>query len=118
MNKKESAIILKSYYDMYFSQTVCGIDKSDSIRDFSFMLKTLGMTKEKYEIENKIISDHKEIKGTAKVMFEAIFESFAKFGAYVHFDLEEIDTYYENLQYKMDEEGIKCHKARISYLTN
>jgi len=118
MNKTEKIIILKQYQDMFYAQSVLEIDKSDSIREFSFLLKTLGMTKEKFEVENKILAEENGIKGTARAMFEAIFEAFAKFGTYVHYDLSEINMYYDDLQYKMDAEGIKCHKARISYLTN
>jgi len=118
MNKTEKAIILKQYHDMFYAQSVLEIDKSDSIREFSFLLKTLGMTKEKFEVENKILAEEKGITGTTKEMYSLIFESFAKYNCYVNYDLKEIDLYYDSLEWKMTQEKNKCHKARISYLTN
>jgi len=118
MNKKEASIILKTYSDIYYSHVINEFDKSESIREFSFLLKSLGMNKEKTMVENVIICERDNIRGTAKEMYRMIFESFSEHEVYVNYDLSEIDMYYENLKYSMSEEDIKCHNARIKYLTN
>jgi hypothetical protein len=118
MNKKESAIILKSYKDIYYAHCILEIDKTDSRREFKFLLDTLGLKKERYIVENEIITEKENINCSSKSMYEMIFETFAKYNKYINYDLNEIDTIYDDLQFEMTEEDKKCHIARISYIEN
>jgi len=117
MNKKEKDIILNTYREIYNIHNVLKIDKTDTLRDFKFMLKNLNLTKDMYMIENEIIAEQNNLSLTVKEMFRMIFETFAKYNVYVNYNIEEINMYYDNLQYEFTEEEIKCHKARINYIT-
>lgn len=117
MNKKEQSILLNQYKDIYYSHMVIKIDKFDSMREFRHLLKNLGLIKELHQVENNILSELLELKSTVKEMYNMIFEDFAKHNIYVNYDLKEIDTYYEDLQFEFTAEQNKCHKARINYIT-
>lgn len=116
MNKKESQIILNTYKQIYFAHTIVNIDKSDTIREFKFMLDNLGLKKERYIVENNIIAERDELTGTVKECYIMIFETFTRYGKYINYDLKEIQMYYDNLQYEFTEEDVKCHNARIKYI--
>ena len=118
MNKKEKGIILDTYKNMYYCNMIVQIDKLDAIRELKIMIDKLELKKERYEIENEIISERDGIKATAKYMYESIFEVFTKYEKYVHYDLNDIEMCYDNLEYKMTEEERKCDTAKINYLKN
>ena len=39
------------------------------------------------------------------------------YNAYTNYDLDEIDTYYQELTWELSEEENKCHKARVKYIS-
>ena len=116
MNKKELNTILSVYKDIYYTHHVVKIDKSDSLREFKFLLTSLNLKKESYMVENKVIAEAENMSLTVKEMYNMIFESFVKYNTYCNYDLEEIDIYYEELQWEMTEEENKCHKASVRYI--
>ncbi|GCD12628.1 hypothetical protein [Clostridium tagluense] len=116
MNKTESKIMLKAYYQVYYAQEILGFDKSDSLREFRFMFRDLGFKQDLVEVENKVICEKLDIKGTAKEMYRMIFETFLKYGVITNYDLNKIESSYEELKYIMTEEENKCHLARIKFL--
>lgn len=113
MNKKERKIILDTYKTIYRIHEIVKIDKSDSIREFKYLLDVLGMEKERYMIENEIIAERDNLTYMQKEMYSLIFETFSKYGKYIHYDLEEIDMYYNDLQFKMTDEENRCHKNQV-----
>lgn len=115
MNKKEMNTILKSYKTIY-NLKLMGFDKDDSIREFKILLNNLGMEIERYKAENEIIAAHNNMSCTIIEMYEMIFNDFLKYGRPIHYDLKEIDEYYDYLEFKMTEEENACHKARINYI--
>jgi hypothetical protein len=118
MNKKEQNIILNIYKEIYNTHNVLEIDKTDTLREFRFLLKNLNLTKEMYITENQIITEQNNLNLTVKEMFSMIFDTFAKYNIFVNYNIEEINLYYDNLQYEFTEEENKCHNARIKYITD
>jgi len=116
MNKSEKSIILSTYKDIYYTHHVVKIDKSDALREFKFLLASLNLKKESYQVENEVIAEVKNMSLTVIEMYKMIFETFAKYNTYCNYNLEEIDIYYEELQWEFTEEENKCHKARIKYI--
>ena len=116
MTKNEKSIILSAYKDIYYIHHVVKIDKSDSLREFKFLLTSLNLKKESYMVENKVIAEAENMSLTVIEMYKMIFETFAKYNTYCNYNLEEIDIYYEELKWKFTEEENKCHKARIKYI--
>ena len=115
MNLKEKEIILKEYSDLLYSDMILKIDKSDTLRHFRNLLKGLNLIKEMYATENEIICYRDNVAGIKKEMFRMIIDTFAKYNKYVKFDIDEIELYFDNLQYEMTEEE-KCHHAQMKYL--
>lgn len=116
MNKKEMNIILTTYKEAYNAQEILGFDKADTLRTLKFMIDSLGLEKQRYEIENDVIAERDHLNITTKEMYQIIFETFEKYNVYVNYDLDEIEMYYDNLQFKMTQEENKCHQARINYI--
>jgi hypothetical protein len=118
MNKKETSIILASYKHIYACNEVLNIDKTDTIREYRHMLEELGLKKEMYIIENEVICERDNIKYSSKQVYEMIFETFLKYNKYIHYDMNEIERYYDDLQFYFTDEENKCHIARINLLNN
>jgi len=116
MTKQEKQTILSAYKQIYYTHHIVKIDKSDSLREFKFLLSSLNLKKESYQIENEVIIEANNLKLTVIEMYKMIFETFAKYNTYTNYNLSEIDIYYEELQWEMTEEENKCHKARIKYI--
>jgi len=116
MTKNEKSIILSAYKDIYYTHNIVKIDKSDSLREFKFLLNSLNLKKESYQVENEIIAETNNLKITVIEMYKMIFETFAKYNTYINYNLEEINIYYEELQWEFTEEENKCHKARVKYI--
>jgi len=116
MNKKELTVILNHYKNIYYTHTVVKIDKADSLREFKFLLESLGLKKERYIVENEVIAENFNLKSSVKECYSMIFKSFVKYGVYTNYDLDEIDTYYQELTWEFTEEENKCHKARVKYI--
>lgn len=116
MTKLERNIILDQYQDIYYVHNIVKIDKSDSIRELSILLDILGMKKERIQRENIIIIERDSIKFMNREMFSMIFDTFAKYNYYTHYDMKEIDMIYDELQFHMTAEEVKCHEARIKYM--
>ena len=116
MTKNEKSIILSTYKDIYYTHDVVKIDKLDSLREFKFLLASLNLKKESYQVENEVIAEFNNMKLTVIEMYKMIFETFAKYNTYTNYNLEEIDIYYEELQWQFTEEENKCHKARVKYI--
>jgi len=115
MNKKEIKTIVETYKRIYNVQEVVGIDKSDTIYELKFLLDSLGLKKERYIAENEVITERDELK-SEKAEYKMIFDDFIKYGVYVNYDLEEIEMYYDDLQFRMNDEEIGCNTARIDYI--
>lgn len=116
MNKKERDIILNTYKDALTSKNL-GFDKDDTIRTFKFMLGGLGLERERYMIENKMITDTKEYDIIVEDTFRMIFDTFARYNILVSYDLDEIEEMYENnLAYKFSSEDEICYQARVKIL--
>lgn len=118
MNKKESKIILDTYKNVLYVHELCKIDKDDTRRELKNLLDALGMKKERYTIENEIISERDSFNYTIKEMYSLIFETFLKYGKYINYNMDEIDRCYYNLKYELTEEENKCYQAQIKYILN
>ena len=117
MNKTETNTIINIYKDMYYVHHIVNIDKSETLREFKFMIDKLGLKKQRYIVENKIIMERDEITGKADI-YEMIFNDFILYNRYVHYDINEISNEYDELQFYMNDEQLKCNKARINYICN
>ena len=114
MNKKEIATIKESYKAIYKNSL---IDKADMSRfNMKMLLDNLGLKKERYEVENEVIADNNNYKSMIVESFQMIAEDFEKYGVYVNYDLTEIENIFEDLQYEMTEEEIRCYNARINLI--
>jgi len=116
MNNREKDIILSNFQNAFMVNELLKIDKQEVLREFRHLLSMLNLKKEMVEQENIVICERDNIKGTKKEMYQLIFEIFSKYGIYPHYNITEIDQYYDNLQYNMTEEENKCHKVRINYI--
>ena len=67
----------------------------------------------RYKIENREIIRYKEYNYIVKESFNSLYEDFKKYGYYTIMDVEEIEMAFDDLQYKMTDEEVKCNKARI-----
>lgn len=115
MNKKEIQIIKESYRNVYKANLEYECNPASCV-DMRVLIDTLGLKEHRYEVENEVISDRNNYNAIIKDMFKMIFDDFKKHGIYVHYDLEEIDVYFYELQYEMSEEDISCYNSRMSYL--
>lgn len=113
MNSKDKSTILQQYDSLLRVQKL-GYDKSETLQEFRRLLDNLTLKAERIQVENTITAE--DMKPTQQDMYSMIFETFSKYGVYPHYDLNEIDNIFENLQFKMTEEEKKCHKARVSYI--
>lgn len=116
MNKKEKNIILENYKRAYHSQEILKNNKDDTRRTLKFMLDDLGLKKERYIIENEIISERDNISYMNKETYKMIFDTFLRHEKYIHYDLDEIDQYYFDLQYEMTDEENKYYLNQINYI--
>lgn len=116
MNKNEKSIILNTYKEAYHCHNILNIDKTEVLYTLKFMVDSLGLKRERYIVENGIISEKLNLTSLEIQMYEMIFESFEKYGDYINYDLNQIDELYDDLKYQMTEEENKCHLARIKYL--
>jgi hypothetical protein len=116
LTSKEKEIILKSYADLYFAEKVLQFDKSETLYTLRFLLDNLQLKKDRYMVENEIISQRNNLAGTQKEMYLMIFETFAKYGRYINYDILEIESVYDDLQYEITDEEKRCHNARIEYI--
>jgi hypothetical protein len=115
MTSKEKNIILKNYKRIYKLSLTKGFDYKDDARlEFTSLLDELGLTKERYTIENEVISEKNNYNNIQREMFEMIFESFLKYEVYIHYDIREIDIVYHTLQFDMSEEEKRLHCTRIN----
>lgn len=117
MNKKEKAILLDSYKRIYYTHELVGIDKSDSIHEFKFILNNLGLELDRYIIENKIIAEKMELKPTQEEAFEMMFNDCIKYGRYENYGKHLVGAV-EELKFNMTEEEKKCNAARIRTIEN
>lgn len=115
MNKKEKQIILDRY-ELILNTRELGIDKSDSIRELSSLIDALGMKKERYMVENKIISNSKGFSIIVIDAFEMIFESFLKYGCIVKYDIEEVEEAFENVRLDMNADEVNYNSKRIAII--
>lgn len=115
MNKKEIQIIEESYRNVYKANLEYEYNPVACV-DMRVLMDTLGLKENRYKVENEVISDRNNYNAIIRDMFQMIFDDFKKYGVYVHYDLEEIDVYFSELQYEMNQEDISCYNARISYL--
>jgi hypothetical protein len=113
MTNKEKQIILNTYKENYSAHEILKIDKSETLYTLRYLLDSLELKKDRYIIENSVIIERDNIKFMEREAFQMIFDTFLKYGKYIHYDLQEIDMYYDDLQYEMTEEEIRCHNARI-----
>lgn len=114
MNKKEIQTIKESYKITYKDSLT---NTSDMSRyHMKFLMDSLNLKKERYEVENEVIAENNNYKSMTIEAFQGIFEDFEKYGVYVNYDLDSIDNYFDKLKYKMTEEEIRCYNARINLI--
>lgn len=116
MTKKEKQIILNQY-EMIYKIDLDGIDKSECIREVGIILDLLGLSKEKYEVENKVLSTRPGYSNVIAVdTFQMIFDSFYKYGSLVNYDIDEIEAVFEELKFEMNEDDVKYNERRINII--
>lgn len=115
MNKKEKEIILKRY-ELILNVNAEGIDKQDSIREISNLLDLLDLTKERYMVENKVITETNKYHLAAIDMFEMLFDTAFKYGIYVNYDIDEIENIIDDLKWTMTEEEYNYSLKRIAVI--
>jgi len=116
MTKKEKDIILNRYKEIYHVNTNLKIDKYDSLRELGFLLTDLGLKKELYMMQNEVIAENLNLSLSVKECYSMIFDSFVKHGVFTNFNLDEINTYFQELQYEFTEDEYKYHNNRIKYI--
>ena len=116
MNKKEKEIIINTYKDIIYSAEILNFDYTDTKRKFKHLLDQLNLKNERYQVENEIISLKNEYNYIIRETFGLIYNTFKKYNQYVNYDLDMICIIFDDLQFKMTEEEIKCHKARIKVI--
>ena len=82
----------------------------------AWLMDSLNLNKERIEVENEVIVENNSYNIMIVGAFKSIFNDFAKYGKYVNYDINRIDTLYEELKYEMTEEEVKCNQARISII--
>lgn len=113
MNNKEIKTIENKYYEIC-KLVLMGYDYHKTTQqEIGNMMELLGLKKNKYIIENNAVIDHKSYNGIVREVFNMLFDNFVKYKVYTTFDIDDIEMYFENLQYNMTAEEIKCNKARI-----
>lgn len=116
MTKKEKQIILNQY-EMIYKVNLDGIDKSDSIREIGVILDLLGLNKEKYEVENKVLSTRAGYSNVIAIdTFQMIFDSFYRYGSLVKYNIEEIEEVFEQLKFEMNEDDVRYNTRRINII--
>lgn len=116
MNKKEKEIMLKGYERNLISLSEGFEYKKEVVREYSILLDGLGLMKEKYEVENKILADLNELNETEKDMYDMIIKDLNKYDIYCNYS--DIENYIYELEYEFTEEQLRCNKARIKYLSD
>jgi hypothetical protein len=114
MNKCERELILTAYKNCYHVQEITGIDKQDTIRELKHLIDSLNLKRERYQTENEVITERDNIRLIPREMYSLIFDSFAKHGHLVHYDLQEIELIFAELQYEMTDEEVMYTKRRIA----
>lgn len=114
MNKKEKEIMLKGYERNLISLSEGFEYKKEVVREYSILLDGLGLMKEKYEVENKILADLNDLNETEKDMYDMIIKDLNKYDIYCNYS--DIENYIYELEYEFTEEQLRCNKARINYL--
>ena len=115
MNKNEKNIILNTYKDKYYSNTI-GIDNKNTTTTLKILLDKLNLKEERYNIENEIISYNNNYGKITTDTFKMVIDDFKKYNVYVNYDIDDIENYYYDLTYKMTDEEVKCNNARIILL--
>lgn len=114
MNKKEKEIMLKGYERNLISLSEGFEYKKEVVREYSILLDNLGLMKEKYEVENKILADLNDLNEAEKDMYDMIIKDLNKYDIYCNYS--DIENYIYELEYEFTEEQLRCNKARINYL--
>jgi hypothetical protein len=115
MTSKEKDVILKNYKKIYKISLTKGFEYKDDARlEFTNLLDSLGLKKERYIIENQVLSELKQYNNIQVSMFEMIFDDFLKYGVYTHYDLQEIDIHYDTLQFSMSDDEKRLYQVRIN----
>jgi len=70
MTKKELNTILSAYKQIYYTYHIVKIDKSDALREFKFLLTSLNLKKELYQVENEVIAEANNLKLTVIEMYK------------------------------------------------
>lgn len=102
---------------MIYKVNLDGIDKSDSIREIGVVLDLLGLNKEKYEVENKVLSTRAGYSNVIAIdTFQMIFDSFYRYGSLVKYNIEEIEDVFEQLKFEMKEDEVRYNTRRINII--
>lgn len=112
MNKKELSTIEKEY-NFTIQASLQGFNKDQELILLKRLMDNLGLKDNRYKIENREIIRYKEYNYIVKESFNSLYEDFKKYGYYTIMDVEEIEMAFDDLQYKMTDEEVKCNKARI-----
>lgn len=115
MTKNEKAILLDSYKMIVSCETI-GLDKDDARREFESLLDKLDLKTDRYLVKNNVICETNEYDLIVVDTFYMVFNTFLKYNRYVYFDINDIDDCYNDLQFEMNDEDIKCHNARMKIL--
>lgn len=118
MNKQEKIIIFSHYKQVYYNHLILDYDKADTIRELRSLLKSLNLEKERYQVENEVIIEQKGYNSITKEAYQMIFDTFFKHDVLIHYDLAEINFYYDELRFQFTPEEIKCHAARINLINS
>lgn len=118
MNKQEKEILLNNYKENYNLHHILNYDKTDILINLKYLLDNLDLKKDRYIIENEIISEKEKYNFLQRESFKMIFEMYLKYNVYVNYDLKEIAGYFEDLQFIITDEEIRCHQARIRNIEN
>lgn len=113
MTNKEKNILLKNYKRIYHQHLITDY-KNDSRLEFVNLLDALGLKTDRYIIENEVISELRQYNNIQREMFEMIFESFLKYGVYIHYDVKDIELFFDNLQFQMNDEEKRLYQVRIN----
>ena len=117
MTKTELNIIKEHYKHLYYS---CRVLKNDSLKDSVYemrdLLSALNLKDVAYTIENEVISEEKNYNYTLREVFSMVYDNFKKYNVYIHYTLEDLEHYFEELQYSMLAEEKKLNAKRIELI--
>ena len=117
MTKNELNIIKEHYKHLVYG---CYALKNDSLKDSVYdmrdLLSALNLKDVAYTIENEVISEEKNYNYTLREVFSMVYDNFKKYNVYIHYTLEDLEHYFEELQYSMLPEEKKLNVKRIELI--